>query len=224
MKKDLQEKRYPINQEKQLLSKVRLGDKKGAVGILNELLGKIFFNSNGNQDILKARILELVVILSRAAVEGGASMEKMLGMNYVCIQELSSLKSYEELCKWTVKVMETFIDNVYQTRFKIIEEIMSFIRKNYNQPISLQTVGKHFKLNTYTLCRLFKNEVGINFHKYLTKVRIEEAKDMLRNNKKDLLDISLETGFVDVSHFAKTFKKTEGMTPSQYKKFHLNVS
>ena len=72
---------YPLQKEYELVGKVRMGDRTGAKAILNDLLGDIFFNNAGDMELLKARVVELVVVVSRAAVESGASLDKMLALN-----------------------------------------------------------------------------------------------------------------------------------------------
>ena len=97
---------YPLETERELLRRVRLGDKKGAKEVLNEILGKILFKNAGQTELIRARILELAVVLSRAAVEGKAELEMILGLNFEYIQELGKIKSIEELCIWVVKVLD----------------------------------------------------------------------------------------------------------------------
>ena len=81
---------YPLHIEKEMLNRVRLGDRNGARALLNELLGHIFYRAPGNMKLMKARVLELVVVISRAAVESGAEMEALLGLNYDFVAELTN--------------------------------------------------------------------------------------------------------------------------------------
>ncbi|MCK4308891.1 MAG: PocR ligand-binding domain-containing protein, partial [Candidatus Atribacteria bacterium] len=99
---------YPLETERELLRRVRLGDKEGAKEVLNEILGKILFKNAGQTELIRARLLELAVVLSRAAVEGTADLEMILGLNFEYIQELGKIKSIEELCIWVVKVLDRF--------------------------------------------------------------------------------------------------------------------
>ena len=78
---------YPLETERELLRRVRLGDKEGAKEVLNEILGKILFKNAGQTELIRARLLELAVVLSRAAVEGKAELEMILGLNFEYIQD-----------------------------------------------------------------------------------------------------------------------------------------
>jgi len=73
--------KYPLESERELLGKVKIGDRTGAKEILNSILGTILFHNPGQLGLLKVRLLELLSILSRAAVEGGVDVNLMLEKN-----------------------------------------------------------------------------------------------------------------------------------------------
>src|SRR5690606_36785939 len=125
---------------------VTLGDKEGAKEVLNEILGQILFKSAGQIELVRARMLELAVSLSRAAVEAKAELEMVLGLNFEYIHEIGKLKSIEELCIWIVKVLDRFTESVYENRnienVDIIRKVRDFIRSNYKKKITLQDISK----------------------------------------------------------------------------------
>jgi len=213
---------YPINKEKELLGKVRLGDRQGAKEILNELLGDIFFKNSGNLNIIKARVMELVVVITRAAVESGASLESMLGLNFEQISQLSEIEDFVELCNWLVNRLDSIMDTVYELRniknTSTLSTVMAYIRKNYANNITLDDVSNHVYLSSYYLSHLFKDELGITFVEYLTRVRIEAAKTLLTENNLPIADIAHAVGYEDASYFGKVFKKSTSVTPAKYRK------
>ena len=213
---------YPMEKENELLNRVRMGDRQGAKKILNELLAVIFLHTSGNIELIKARVLELVVVISRAAVEGGAKLDKLLGLNYSFISELASKNKFEDVCFWIVKVLDTFLDTVYEARSiknsKLLEEAIQYIRENYHEKLSLENVAEKIYISPYYLSHLFKEELGITFLEYLTRIRMEEAKKLLMDRSLTILDISLRIGYDDPGYFSKVFKKNIGVSPSQYRK------
>ena len=213
---------YPLETERELLRRVRLGDKEGAKKVLNEILGKILFKNAGQTELIRARILELAVVLSRAAVEGKAELEMILGLNFEYIQELGKIKSIEELCIWVVKVLDRFTESVYENRniknVDIIRKTREFIRANYKKKIKLIDISKAIYLSPYYLSHIFKKETGSTLLEYLTKVRIEEAKYLLENTQWNTTQIAFEVGCSDQSYFCKVFKKSESISPSDYRK------
>ena len=213
---------YPIEKEHDLLGKVKLGDRTGAKEILNEMLGDIFFRKAGNMDLIKARILELVVVISRAAVEGGASLEKLLGLNYDFISELSHMDNIDELCYWLVKVLDTFMDTVYETRnvrsARNLGEALKYIRENYNRNLTLENVAQQIYISPYYLSHMFREELGITFVEYLTMVRMEEAKKLLMDPSLSVVAVASQVGYEDASYFSKVFKKYVGVSPNRYRR------
>jgi len=213
---------YPLETERELLRRVRLGDKEGAKEVLNEILGKILFKNAGQIELIRARFLELAVVLSRAAVEGKAELEMILGLNFEYIQELGKIKSIEELCIWVVKVLDRFTESVYENRniknVDIIRKTREFIRTNYKKKIKLVDISKAIYLSPYYLSHIFKKETGSTLLEYLTKVRIEEAKYLLENTQWNTTQIAFKVGYSDQSYFCKVFKKSESISPSDYRK------
>jgi len=213
---------YPLDKENDLLNKVRMGDRKGAKKILNEILSVIFLRSSGNIELIKARILELVIVISRAAVEGGASLDKLLGLNYSFISELSQKDLFEDICIWIVKVLDTFMDTVYESRniknSKLLSDAMNYIRDNYKENLTLESVAQQVFISPFYLSHLFREELDITFLEYLTRIRIETAKQLLKDQNTTISSIAAEVGYEDPSYFSKVFKKNTGLSPNQYRK------
>jgi len=213
---------YPLETERELLRRVRLGDHEGAKKVLNEILGKILFKNAGNIELIRARLLELAVVLSRAAVEGSADLEMILGLNLEHIQEFKEVKTIEDLCLWIVKVLDRFTESVFKNRnvknIDAIRKAREFIRANYKKKLKINDISHHVSLSAYYLSHIFKTGTGITLMEYLTKVRIEEAKYLLENTSWNTTHIAYEIGYLDQSYFCKKFKKIEGISPLAYKK------
>lgn len=216
-----QRQTYPLQKEKELLGRIRLGDRTRAKEILNEILGEIFFHDAGNLSVLKARVLELVVVMSRAAVESGASMEKLLGMNYQLIGQLSGIEEFEALCIWVVDRLDAIMDTIYETRnvrnAKALAEAMECIRTRFSQNLTLEDVARQVYLSPFYLSHLFREELGITFIEYLTRVRMEEARKLLRGGGETIANVAARVGYEDASYFSKVFRKMYGVTPRQYR-------
>ncbi|HPT79347.1 MAG TPA: PocR ligand-binding domain-containing protein, partial [Candidatus Atribacteria bacterium] len=216
------ESEYPIDRENELLSRVRMGDRTGAKEILNELLGIVFLRSGGNMELIKARVLELVIVISRAAVEGGAQLDKLLGLNYSFVSSLSGISQFEEICSWTVNVLNTFLDTVYESRniknARLLSDAMRYINENYNRNLTLESVAQHVYISPFYLSHMFKEELGFTFLEYLTKLRIEEAKKLLMEKDMTIIEVASEVGYEDAGYFSKVFKKYTGISPAQYRK------
>ena len=212
---------YPYDKEKELVRKVRNGDLVGSRAILNEMLGHIFLTTGGNLEIIKSRVLELCTLLSRAAVEGGASLETIFGMNLNFISTLGKIDSIEELSFWTLKILERFTESVFDlSKSKhagTMIEALKYINAHYEESLTLEKVAGKVHLNPAYLSSLFKKEIGVGFTEYLNKIRVEESKKLLKNRQITILEVALSVGFENHSYFSKVFKTHVGKTPTQYR-------
>ncbi|MCR5763760.1 MAG: AraC family transcriptional regulator [Treponema sp.] len=100
-----------------------------------------------------------------------------------------------------------------------LESVMSLIRHNYDQNLTLEKMADTAGLSPKYFCRLFKDSTDRSPVEYLNWFRINMACSALRDTKKKLSDIAYDCGFNDFSYFIKTFKRYKGMTPLKYRNF-----
>jgi AraC-like DNA-binding protein len=100
---------------------------------------------------------------------------------------------------------------------KRMADVYNYIRENYFKPISLNEVAKIAKMNSIAFSRYFKNNNGAGFVEYLNRVRTNKACYLLRETDYQIHDIAIECGFASISNFNKQFRKTEGISPTDYR-------
>ncbi|MCK9862180.1 response regulator [Paenibacillus sp. ATY16] len=98
-----------------------------------------------------------------------------------------------------------------------VEEAKVYIEKHLNRELSLEEVAEKLGLSPSYFSQLFKHMTGETFVQYRTKRRMEKAKLLLSIPHHKITDVSAEVGFADHPHFTKTFKKYNGLTPSEYR-------
>ena len=104
---------------------------------------------------------------------------------------------------------------------KLMFEILGYINNHYYEDLTLETVSEKYYLSTYYFSRTFKQVTGFHFVKYLSNVRIKEAKKLLLNSTSTVNEISSAVGFHSNTHFGRVFKQIVGCSPSAYKKKEL---
>lgn len=97
-----------------------------------------------------------------------------------------------------------------------ILELLAYIENHYNEEIGLNELAERVKMSTAYLSVLFKNEVGMSYVKYLTKLRIDKAKGLLKEGYK-VYEVSTMVGYNNYRYFSDIFKKYTGQTPNTYK-------
>jgi len=100
---------------------------------------------------------------------------------------------------------------------KRMNDVYSYIRENYFKPISLEKIAKIAKMSPYSFSHYFKKNCGAGFVEYLTRVRTNKACYLLRETDYQVHDIAMECGFASISNFNKHFRKTEGISPRDYR-------
>ena len=105
-----------------------------------------------------------------------------------------------------------------------IMAITRYLQEHLSEDISLSVLAEEFHLSAQYISQLFKSEIGVNFLAYLTNIRMERAKKLLLSTALPIGEISEQLGFGDYRVFTKVFKKSEGVTPSQYRRDFLDVS
>lgn len=212
--------RYPFNYERNLIDKVRCGERQQAKEILCQLLHEIF-SAKASMDTVKACVLELLIVLSRAAVEGGASLEQLTLLNFKSINCLKSCGDREEVRHWILEALDGFVDNMLEHRtsmnVRLMNKACTYIVENFHKSISLDEVAQTVHLSPYYFSRVFKAERGCNFVDFLTKARIDKAKLMLQDPKQAVARVASEVGYQDASYFCRVFRQEVGVTPNQYR-------
>lgn len=95
---------------------------------------------------------------------------------------------------------------------------MIISKKNYPQELSLELLGEKFHMNGVYLGQIFKKETGQTFLKYLTNVRISEAKRLLREENSTVAETAQMVGYRTSQYFSQIFMRNVGMKPQEYKK------
>ncbi len=213
--------RYPFEKETDLIDYIENGETVRARAALNEILGNVFFASGGDIKVIRARVLELVVLLSRAAVRGGADAEQIFGMNYQYINRINSFTSIDAIASWLSRIIVKFSELVFDMRdikhADAIQRAMQFVRENFQNKISLDEAAAWVNLSPSYLSKLFKKELDKNFNAYLNQIRVEKSKNYLLNTDIPLIDIAGMCGFEDQSYFSKVFKKYSGNSPGKFR-------
>jgi AraC-like DNA-binding protein len=91
------------------------------------------------------------------------------------------------------------------------------IDESYQNPITLDQLANRANISKGYLCRVFKMQVGLSVVEYLTERRIQHAMHLLKNTDDKILSIALNSGFGDLSHFNRGFKKLTKINPTTYR-------
>lgn len=99
----------------------------------------------------------------------------------------------------------------------LTRSIIQYIQNNYDKDLSYESLARTFFMNPVYMNRIFKKNSGTSIHAFLVNYRINMAMELLRSSNIPVREIAFAAGFTDIPHFAKTFKRITGVSPSNYR-------
>lgn len=131
------------------------------------------------------------------------------------IDQLSALR--KEWTQFVNAYQAAFSDEGHAYYNSLAALAQSYIKENYHKDIHLEDVSSYVAMNPAYFSRFFKQHTGENFIDYLTRMRIEKAKELLRIPQIKVYEVGRKTGYRSVQHFYRVFKQYAGCTPTQYR-------
>ena len=211
---------YPRDLEDRYIQKVLEADETEAVTVAEQFFDWMIRNYADFREDIEIKVLEMVMRVEYHAFrKGGARYGFRYRENY--IRELQECLDYEELRYWFVRKTQEVCRGMITVKEKESETVISkaknYIQENYQKDISLDDVSRHVDISPYYFSKLFKQEDGRTFIEYLTGIRIQEARRLLRNPGYSIKEIGIMCGYSDPNYFSRIFKKYEGVTPSEFR-------
>ncbi|MDL2298423.1 helix-turn-helix domain-containing protein [Synergistaceae bacterium OttesenSCG-928-D05] len=207
--------------EKRLQRMILHGEKQQARELINQFLGTIYFYSGADLSHIKQQVKDLLVLFSRASIEGGADAEQIFGHYPGYISDIENCRSLEEISAMLITVFNRFVGYVFDfEQFKhadILHKVTAYVRRNYTKKITLQDAADHVALSRSYLSSIFREELGKNFTDFVNEHRLEKSKELLDMPDIPLAEIALLIGYNDQSYYTKVFTKMTGMSPKKYR-------
>lgn len=203
---------------RKIQSFLKIGYKEEVVYFLDTFFGELHTN------VMKSVMFRQYIAMDIYFVVVAFLEELQISRDEIEPLEISAglLQTEESTQTYIENIMQKAIelrDNLAGNRYRaVIEEAIQFIENNYAQEeLSLNNLAAHVNFSPNHLSVIFSQQTGKSFIKYLTDYRMERAKELLRCTGKRSSVIAGEVGYKDSHYFSYLFKKTQGMTPTQYR-------
>jgi len=232
---DGEPRRGLLEKERMLIAAFRRGDNETGGKILKELMGFVLAAMPGNLEATRFRAIELVVLLSRAALTGNGSGEHSSARASTAASGSDPLLEVNNRYLGRIlesKTAEEMTENLYLSAERMASKIFSFqgmrhasalrraeryIWENYTRKLSLEEIAKASGLSAPYFSTIFKEEMGENLSSYLNRLRVERTVTLLTETGKSLNEIAKLCGFEDQSWFSKIFKSFTGISPGKFR-------
>nr|WP_308443791.1 helix-turn-helix domain-containing protein [Paenibacillus glycanilyticus] len=213
------EPQYPFTLERELIQALRTGKEEEARELLSSFVGALSCAGAKEIDVQQG-MLHLLGNIQHVIMVSGVNPNRLFqGVNLY--EQLSQIREPKRMLGWFRDKVLAPYQNELSCRAgsevkRLIEAAMIYMQQHYRQDISLDNCAEHIGTNPFYLSKSFKVVTGKNFIDYLTELRIEKAKELLRESELKINDVAEQVGYQH-SYFNRIFKKLEGMTPTSYR-------
>ena len=137
-----------------------------------------------------------------------------------CAHTGSAAQLFAALRAMTVQQLAALLEQQRAVETRPIRQARAYVQQHYSEPITLESVCEAAGFSASYFSALFKRETGENFVKYLTRVRIDRAKELLQHTNLSVAEICSRVGYNDLKHFTQTFKKETSLSPAQFRRLY----
>ena len=211
-----------FKKEMQFMNCINTADYTNAATVFFEILDSEYINSDLPLKLVNCRMLGLINAMINALGKIRLTMDVRFLENLDPWNTILNCKSIPELKKRSKEIFNYINDYTEnqkrQSSYNRMTEIVEYIKEHYSDPnISATSTADFFHLNASYLSRIFKKMMGISFSDYLQWIRVEEAKELMKNKKLSVREISELVGYSGVQTMNRAFKKFEGTTAGKVK-------
>lgn len=185
---------------------------------MNEYFSEISKVSGSQLDIVKSSITRLAIQIINLTVENTDIMKMIFGRMVNPVVEMSELDSADAIKTWIYDLIgrlknstEIYGKNI---KNKNVSRAISYIAAQYNRHLTVEWIAKQLYMSPRHLMRLFKQETGMTFNKYLTNYRMSKATQLFKSGEYKIYEVAQLVGYSDSKYFCKQFKKITGKNPS----------
>jgi len=212
--------RYLVQKERELVQIVESNHKKEAQHLINEIVDYLSQRYYTRSDAMRNHCAELVTLVAWGVIGSGTDEHKVLSVLHHQVRALPSWKTGPDIRAWTLNSlaeMMTLVQDDSQQQDSV-EVAIQYIQDNYHRSdISLQEVSDEVNLSQSHLSSQFKARTGTSYVKYLTALRMDKAKKLLKTSDQSVSTVAEMVGYPNTTNFYRHFQKQTEMTPAAYR-------
>ncbi|MCL6590600.1 MAG: response regulator [Firmicutes bacterium] len=205
-----------------LIAALKEGDREKVAQELNglfEIIGKV---KTSKLEKIYPYYMEIVFLLAAFVSEKGEDLAEILGIQETGFYtKITGFETQAEVKEWIAYI----VDQIYQyfagkkdsKMIRAIARAQEFIKNNFMQDLTLKMASDYVGLSESHFSYLFAKTTGESFIDYLTRLRIEKAKELIGTTNLKIYEIALQVGYTSTEHFSRVFKKLTGISPNLYK-------
>ena len=209
---------YPEGHEKELIRKLLTVDTEGAEDAFESIFLWLTMNYKEDTDRIKSRIIELFFQIKRS-VPYYSEDESLMGGGFLnSILKIQELRELKVVCSKHLKQIISDMRDMRESEINSLSmKVKKYIMENFHRDISMDDAAKETNLSYHYFSKFFKDSMGKSFVEYLTELRVDKSRELLRETNDSIKEICYKIGYSDPNYYCKIFKKVTGMTPTEFR-------
>lgn len=210
---------YSIEVEVSLLNNIKHGNYDESIHILDTIIKENILNNRLSVSAVKYIIYDLAGTILKAVNDLEIDLKKDISVMIESISSYTVFEAQTAMKDIIGKICETINLSKKSHNTQLKDDIIEYIMEHYaEKDLGNVAIAEHFSIQHAYLSRFFKEQTGENISRYIQKVRIAKAKELLKDNSLTLDEICQIVGYYNSATLIRNFKKYEGITPSVYRK------
>jgi len=219
---------YPGEIEKSIIAAINMNRREDYISEVEKLLNladslnyKQFYNVLIQMAVLCIKTFNVVSHENRVqTVTDYSHMDECFG----------GMENIEDVRKWFMELYEqheSLVEGINESKgtrqMELIMQVIEYIKQNFSNPnISVDMLAEKAGLSTSYFSKIFKTLCNVNVSDFITELRLEHAKSLLKETEMNIDEIAVKSGFLNTNYFYRVFKKGIGLTPSKYRILYQN--
>lgn len=167
-------------------------------------------------------LLQVLTTILKVAGDLNIDMENVLGKNYNIFVEMYKFTDLREVSHWLLSICTKIMGYISKERQDTCKSLVNsakmYLQEHYHESdMTLEKVSNHLHISPTYFSTIFKKETRLTFINYLTMLRMDSAKSLLRTTNKKTFEIAVSVGYSDPNYFSYCFKKNFNISPSEYR-------
>lgn len=210
--------------ERALISSIKVGTEAEIGETIDNIFKEVIEIKASIKDY-QIYLLEILTTITKVAKNSNVNMDNIFGNNYNFFVELYKFNDINEVKNWVkdiaVKLSNYIIKDRQDTVQLMVKQAKDYAKENYSDSeITINRLCEHLHISPTYFSLIFKRETKTTFINYLTRIRMEAAKEFLRTTDKKTFEIAEKVGYSEPNYFSYSFKKNFGISPSEYRNSH----
>ena len=211
---------YPVETEKLLFKMLSKGKTDQVMEQAQLFMDWLKGDKERPEHNHRLKVLELI-LRAEYQVHHSGGMTYNFSEREGYLESILNCSTFDELEQWFNEKLRQASKNIAEKQHEysssLVKQAIDYIKGNYTKEVTLDDVSKEINISPYYFSKIFKEETGINFVEYLTKLRMDYASELLQEKEYSIKEICGLVGYSDPNYFSRIFKKWTGETPSDYR-------